>query len=152
LFFKKFIGDEAHFDLLYCSGAVQIEEIEAIRLYFVQEYARKRLQELAYGMTLVGPHRDDMQILLNEKPFREFGSEGQQHLAAISLKLAEWHYLKEQAQDIPLMIIDDFATSLDATRRRVLFEELAFLGQVFLSSHVSQGVISLEKTVSTFGM
>lgn len=152
LFFEKFIIDKASFGLIYCTGASQITEMEAIRHYFVQEYARKRQQEMAYGMTLVGPHRDDIQILLNEKPFREFASEGQQHLAAISLKLAEWHYLKEEAKDVPLMIIDDFAVSLDMARRRVLFEELASLGQVFLSSHVSQGMIASEKTISTFSM
>ncbi|MBS0655360.1 MAG: DNA replication/repair protein RecF, partial [Verrucomicrobia bacterium] len=116
-FFEKFIIDKTQFDLHYSSAAMHIEEMEALRHHFVQEYARKRGQELAYGMTLVGPHRDDLQILLNEKPFREFASEGQQHLAAISLKLAEWHYLKEEAKDIPLMIIDDFAVSLDAARK-----------------------------------
>jgi DNA replication and repair protein RecF len=149
-FFKEFIGDSDFFDLSYRSTASHIEELEAIKLHFVQEYAKRRQQEIAYRMTLVGPHRDDLQILLNEKPFREFGSEGQQHLAAISLKLAEWHYLKEQAQEMPLMIIDDFATALDATKRRLLFEKLPSLGQVFLSSHVSQKESLHDKNISTF--
>ncbi len=132
------------FQLLYSSSARDQQDIDGLKSYFIHEYARKRAQELLYGMTLVGPHRDDLHIVFDGRPFREFASEGQQHLGAISLKLAEWHFIKQQAGDLPLMILDDFATSLDTTRRMLLFEELQQLGQVFLSSHASLGNFSIR--------
>jgi recombinational DNA repair ATPase RecF len=51
------------------------------------------------------------------------------------MRLAEWHYLKLETQGRPLMIVDDFGSSLDQTRKKRLFTELSKLGQLFLSSH-----------------
>lgn len=144
-FFALFTQKEALLELRYYNPCPEeCGDIESLKGYYVKSFTEKRAQELLYGMTLVGPHRDDLEIFSEGRPFRDFASEGQQHLAAISLKLAEWHYLKEHAQDVPLMIIDDFATSLDSIRQRLLFEELHQLGQVFLSSHTSLGKSAIK--------
>ena len=112
---------------------------EELKDYYLHEYAKRRSQEMLYGQTLVGPHRDDLSLWYKQKPFREFASEGQHYLAAVSLKLAGWNYLKAEIQDTPLLIVDDFGAALDSARKKLLFEEIKHRGQVFLSSHQNIG-------------
>ncbi len=71
--------------------------------------------ELASGVTLVGPHRDDI-ILLSKKDKRalkSFGSRGQQRLAVLQLKFLELNYIKEQLSQSPLLLLDDIFSELD---------------------------------------
>src|SRR5207244_761970 len=56
-------------------------------------FQRYRSHELQTGVTSRGPHRDDLQFLINDRESRSFASEGQQRLATLSLRLAEWHHL-----------------------------------------------------------
>jgi DNA replication and repair protein RecF len=138
--FVQFTQEKVPLELSYKGPSC---EKEGFREYYIHEYARKRSQEMLYGQTLVGPHRDDLHLYYKQKPFREFASEGQHYLAAVSLKLAGWQYLKEKIRDVPLMIVDDFGAALDSSRKQLLFEEMQTLGQVFLSSHQSIGKNSI---------
>jgi DNA replication and repair protein RecF len=121
-------------EIWYQTKAPVNEGQEAMQRYFEREYHNKRQQELLYGMTQVGPHRDDLIITLYNKSVRDFASEGEMRLIALSLKLAEWQMLKERTQDTPLMAIDDFAAFLDPQRIHRLFSIMQTLGQTFLTS------------------
>lgn len=146
-FFTAFSTENTQLELAYHSHMRPCVDLESYRLAFQQEYERKRAQELLMGATLVGPHRDDLYIFINAKSARDFASIGQSALIACALRLAEWHYLKEETHSKPLMIVDDFGSSLDSTRRQMLFAKLATLGQLFLSSHASvQGHFASVKT------
>jgi DNA replication and repair protein RecF len=135
--FEQFLKSNAHLVLSYQSQCRPLSDMEALRQSILQEYERKRSQELYIGATLVGPHRDDLLITINSQPARDFASIGQSALAATALRLAEWHYLSQETRERPLMIVDDFAHCLDATRKTLLFTELSTLGQLFISSHES---------------
>ncbi len=136
-YFSSFSHEKLPMTLQYVTNVTPIDDVELLRQNILQEFAKRRSQEVHFGATLVGPHRDDIHIVLGEKPAREFASVGQSALAACALRLAEWHYLKQETRSRPLMIVDDFGAALDSTRRKLLFNELATLGQLFLSSHSS---------------
>ena len=136
-FFKAFSAEGLILSLQYMSSVKTVDDLEEMRKCFMQEFDKKRSQEVHLGVTLVGPHRDDVQILIGDKPAREFASVGQSALIACALRLAEWHYLERETRSRPLMIVDDFGSALDSTRKKLLFKELGTLGQLFLSSHAS---------------
>lgn len=108
--------------------------IESLRLYFEEQYQRLRHREMMLGCTLIGPHKDDLIILIGQKEARFFASEGQQRTCVAALHMAEWQRLNKLSDETPLMLIDDFGISLDASRRNRLLAYVCGLGQVFLTS------------------
>jgi len=78
--------------------------------------------EVRRGMTLVGPHRDDLLILLNSLPSRSHASQGEQRSLALALRLATYLYIEEVSGDQPLVLLDDVFSELDETRARRLVE------------------------------
>ncbi len=100
-----------------------------------EAFALQRTQELRRGMTLVGPHRDELQLLLGGRELRTFGSAGQQRSAAIALRLLELATLRDAIGATPLLLLDDPFAELDAGRAaRVLsLLEATGVGQVLLA-------------------
>ena len=90
-------------------------------------------REIAYGATLYGIHKDDMEIFLNGKSARLYGSQGQQRSLALALKLAEGEICREEFSDEPVFLFDDVLSELDETRRDYLIHKI--LGkQVIMTS------------------
>lgn len=79
-------------------------------------------QEIDRQMVLVGPHRDDLQILLNDKPARLYASQGQQRSIVLSLKLAELELINQEKGEYPLLLLDDVLSELDRFRRDYLIK------------------------------
>ena len=79
-------------------------------------------QEIERQMVLVGPHRDDLQILLNDKPARLYASQGQQRSIVLSLKLAELELINQEKGEYPLLLLDDVLSELDRFRREYLIK------------------------------
>ena len=73
-------------------------------------------------MVLIGPHRDDLQILLDDKPARLYASQGQQRSIVLSLKLAELELIRQEKQEYPLLLLDDVLSELDRFRRDYLIK------------------------------
>lgn len=80
--------------------------------------------ELAMGSTLIGPHRDDMELTLNNSPARAYASQGQQRTLALSVKLAELDFLTDTLARRPLCLLDDMLSELDPDRRENLVGSL----------------------------
>lgn len=78
--------------------------------------ADQRDDELRRGATLVGPHRDEMHIALNELPARTHASQGEQRSLALALRLAMHHHITERVGDAPLVLLDDVFSELDEGR------------------------------------
>ena len=97
--------------------------------------ARRRLQ--TYRSTLIGPHRDELQLLVNDRSAAQFGSEGQKRTLAIALKMAQAEYLTGIRGSPPILLIDDVMGELDAKRRSGLLPLLERThhsrGQVFMT-------------------
>lgn len=74
--------------------------------------------------TLVGPHRDDLVFLLNDKPIRQHGSQGQQKSFVLALKMAEIEYLARKNGTLPVLLLDDMTAELDSSRISHLIDYL----------------------------
>lgn len=91
---------------------------------FEEALERNRFQESRQKMTLTGPHRDDLNFLINGTDIRKFGSQGQQRTAALSLKLAEIELVKKTVKDYPVLLLDDVLSELDSKRQEHLLSEI----------------------------
>jgi len=91
-------------------------------------------EDLRRGSTSIGPHRDDLRILLDGEDARAFASQGQQRTAVVSLKLAEAALLERRTGERPVLLLDDVLSELDGDRRAALLEEVAGGGQVIVTS------------------
>ena len=83
--------------------------------------------------TTTGPHRDDIQFFIDEINVRNFGSQGQQRTAALSLKLAELNLIKEESGENAILLLDDVMSELDATRQEFLIKSLSDI-QLFITT------------------
>lgn len=109
------------------------EKMEEIKLKFISLYEKSLEKDLSLGYTTVGPHRDDIKVLVNQTDVKSFGSQGQQRTAALSLKLAEIEIIKAQTGEMPILILDDVLSELDKSRREKLLK-FCSLTQTFISS------------------
>ena len=93
-----------------------------------------RAREVAQGVTVIGPHRDDLDIVLDGQPAGAFASRGQARSIALTLKLAEAAVVTESAGRKPILALDDVLSELDATRRRLVLEGVCDYDQVLLTT------------------
>ena len=92
-----------------------------------------REKEIRKGSTTIGPHRDDINILINDKPVKNFGSQGQQRSVALTLKLAERELMQELTGEEPVLLLDDITSELDKKRCEKLINYIKNKGQIYLT-------------------
>lgn len=85
---------------------------------------QSRETDLKMRTTTVGPHRDDLALLLNGRDLRVYGSQGQARTAALALKLSELSLIREETGEWPVLMLDDVMSELDQSRRRYLMERI----------------------------
>ena len=90
-------------------------------------------RDVAAGMTLQGPHRDDLTFSLNGHPAAGFVSRAQQRTIALSLRLAEARFLLDRRRESPVLLLDDVLSEMDAARRRSVLSSLAQYDQVLVT-------------------
>ena len=100
------------------------EDAEAVAAAFQTQLKARQAEEIARGMTVVGPHRDDLGFTINGVDAGAFASRGQQRTIALSLKLAETALLTRETGEPPLLLLDDVMSELDAARRRYLMAQM----------------------------
>jgi len=93
-----------------------------------------RREEIARGMSLVGPHRDDMEFTVGGVNMGTYGSRGQQRTVALSMRLAEARYLGVRMNDEPVLLLDDVLSELDAVRRHHLMDSIESYQQVVFTT------------------
>jgi DNA replication and repair protein RecF len=91
-------------------------------------------EDLRRGSTTVGPHHDDLRVLLQGQDARAYGSQGQQRTAVVSLKLAEAALVARRTGERPVLLLDDVLSELDAERRAALLKQVGSEGQVIITS------------------
>jgi DNA replication and repair protein RecF len=91
-------------------------------------------EDLRRGVTSVGPHRDDLRVLLDGQDARGYASQGQQRTAVVSLKLAEAELVARRTGEPPVLLLDDVLSELDLERRGALLRHVAGGGQVVITS------------------
>jgi DNA replication and repair protein RecF len=108
---------------------------------------KMRSKEQIIGHTLLGPHRDDCEIFLNNQNAKNFASEGQKRSCLLMLKLAEYLHLKDHLQMHPLFALDDIALHLDETREKKFQDFFSHLNQVIVTT--PREMTFYEKALST---
>ena len=116
-----------------------IPEIPVLSAALLAELARLRPQEVERGVTLVGPHRDELELTLNDLPLRGYASHGEGWSAALALRLACYGLLGSDGVE-PVLILDDVFAELDTVRRDQLAAIAGKAEQVLISSAVVSDV------------
>jgi DNA replication and repair protein RecF len=106
---------------------------------FAVELAQSHARERVYRSTLIGPHRDDLQLLLNDHSAGQYGSEGQKRTLAIAFKMAQAEYQAGIHGAAPILLIDDIMGELDLKRRSGLLP-------LFEQAHQSRGQVFMTAT------
>lgn len=118
-------NEKENFSILYKSFISNknetVSESDIIKIY------RKNLidireKELIRGVTLIGPHRDDIEFYINDINVQVYGSQGQQRTTALSLKLAELELINEKIGEYPILLLDDVLSELDQKRQNYLIK------------------------------
>jgi len=124
---KKYKGEEA--------------ELEK-RLY--AELSNNYERDIRLGYTASGPHRDDIDILINGKDAKTYASQGQTRTAALSVKLAEVEIFKELSGEYPVLILDDVLSELDLPRRKKLVERTRGIQTILTCTHAERVLCGLD--------
>jgi len=118
------------------SGSVDadIVNLDSIKNIFGEKLRHYFKKDCILKTTTVGPHRDDIAIFLNGCDIRNFGSQGQQRIAAICLKLAELDILAKNIDEKPMLLLDDVLSELDLERKHLLLKLIGNNFQTFISA------------------
>lgn len=108
--------------------------LDQIKSGFVKRLQAVRAEELARGLTTIGPHRDELRFISNGVDLGDFGSRGQIRTALMAVKLAEVAWLKEKTDEWPVLLLDEILAELDVQRRADLLAALAECEQSLLTT------------------
>ncbi len=121
---------------------LSLDEIEHRLAYDMSESIdRERQQEWRRGVTLVGPHRDDLTVTIDGNPIGAYGSRGQQRLAVIALKLAETDLMTSTGADTPVLLLDDVFSELDSVHRGLLASSIADVSMQTIVTSTDEAVV-----------
>ncbi len=98
---------------------------DELREVLSKTYLNNYKKELNYGVTLYGPHRDDLSFILDDKDLKIYGSQGQQRLAVICFKLSEISIFDEYCGTKPVLLFDDVLSELDIKKRNKLLKYIS---------------------------
>lgn len=135
-YYTKISGSDENARLCYYANSLSNpKDIEEIQFQLLEAWSENRRLERERGMTMKGPHRDDLQFILNDKLIREHGSQGQQKSFVLALKMAEIELLEKCRNRRPILLLDDMTAELDANRIEHLLDFLFDKSlQVFITS------------------
>lgn len=117
----KLISDEEKFSLNYTCPESEIEKISE---YLKTELIQKRQEEFARKQACVGPHRDDIEFMINDIDAVKFASQGQQRTLVLALKLGELDIIKSKTGFSPILLLDDVLAELDEARQNYLLNSI----------------------------
>lgn len=110
-----------------------------------REIEQRRAEEFSRGVTAVGPHRDDLTLLLDGRDIESFGSRGQQRLAVVSVKLAEVDVVHQISGQTAVLLLDDVLSELDEDRQRRLLDLVADIGGQVIVTATDARLVRVER-------
>jgi len=109
-------------------------ELDFIQNGFINRLKELRAEEIARGVTTIGPHRDELRFLANDIDLGNYGSRGQVRTALLALKLAEVNWMKERSGEWPVILLDEVMAELDVQRRVDLLKYVGESEQVLFTT------------------
>lgn len=132
-------GEPLHLAYRSSVGDVTGQDTEQTREAMLQLLTARRREELDRGITLVGPHRDEVEVTLGDLPVKGYASHGESWSAALALRLASYDLLTAEVS-APVLILDDVFAELDTSRREHLAQRVKHAPQVIVTAAVSSDV------------
>ena len=133
---RALTGDGEALEMVYRPSAISSsdpsESEMASGLRQAVEFHRQR--EIAQGVTLAGPHRDDLQLLIDVMDAGAYASRGQARTVVLAMKLAEAQYVMDQRGQEPILLLDDVLSELDVSRRAHVLERARRYQQCFITT------------------
>ena len=114
---KEITNGKVEIEIDYITECISTEK-------YLELLKQRRKLDIIKGYTTKGIHRDDFMIYINKKELGIYGSQGQHRTVILSLKLAELDIVKEEINDSPILLLDDFMSELDEIRRKNLLEKI----------------------------
>ncbi|OOB77127.1 MAG: DNA replication protein RecF [Epulopiscium sp. Nuni2H_MBin001] len=140
------IAKEIHYEI---SGQKENLEIVYANNINEQDFLTKltqvRAQDIKTLTTSIGPHKDDMQFIINNMNVKTFGSQGQQRTTVLSTKLAEVNMLRENTTETPILLLDDVLSELDLNRQKYLFNYTKNIQTIITCTEIEQSVWNCQK-------
>jgi DNA replication and repair protein RecF len=109
-------------------------ELDEIQDGFLARLKEIRGEEIARGVTTIGPHRDDLRFIINKADVSDYGSRGQIRTTLLALKLAEVEWMKERTGETPVILLDEVMAELDTSRRADLLKYVGEDQQVLFTT------------------
>lgn len=107
---------------------------EQIEPQFAAQLKAEQRESIQRGVTLCGPHRDELRLFINERDTGLYGSRGQARTAVMAFKLAELEWMRQRIGEWPVLLLDEVAAELDAQRRAYLLERIDGATQTLMTT------------------
>lgn len=120
-------------------GDVETSNVDEWKQHLKTAITERRKEEVDRGVTLVGPHRDELRLMLGDVPAKGYASHGESWSIALALRLAAFDLLHDDGID-PVLILDDVFAELDRSRRTRLAQKAAQANQVLITAAVEEDV------------
>ena len=149
--FKSILKNQEQIDVSYSpNNRVQsYGSLDEIKSKFFQRLKEHYLQEVSQGFTVVGPHRDDIDIIIDENQVALFVSRGQARSIALSFKLAQAEYIENTIKEQPIILLDDVLAELDKERKLFVMSKIINYEQIILTtSDIAQVPDEFLKSIS----
>lgn len=128
-------GHQEQLEILYTPNVSYDPQFpEQLYPQFLSQLEEKSMLEQLQGLSLVGPHRDEVTLLINGTPARQYGSQGQQRTLVLALKLAELKLIEEVVGETPLLLLDDVLAELDLNRQNQLLDAIQTRFQTLITT------------------
>ncbi len=136
-FYSQLNKNNENLKVEYKSSVISEEDFksaepEKLLNLYLDRLEQAEVNELAAGHTLVGVHRDDVEFFINDRPAKDFGSQGQVRSIAVALRLAQARMFGEKWGEYPVIILDDVLSELDEARREFILKHTV-KSQVFIT-------------------
>jgi DNA replication and repair protein RecF len=142
-FYRQISGNEEEADISYKPYHMDLADCTSdMRAAFTEALAKTAVEEERRGATLTGPHRDDVEFMLNGRSLKQFGSQGQQKSYVLALKMAETENMRRKFDSQPVFLLDDISSELDQDRKKNLVDFLRKRDmQVFITTTSLQNIV-----------
>jgi DNA replication and repair protein RecF len=134
---KNITENKENLKIHYVTSIKNLENYDTIKGDLMVLLKKHREMDIRRGFTSIGPHRDDLDIMINDINIKSFGSQGQQRTAALSLKLSEIEIIKEEVGEYPILLLDDVMSELDIKRQRDLIYTLKDVQTIITTTDVT---------------
>ena len=140
-----------NFKIKYVTNIHLDQEKEKIKEEFLKTLEQNFHREVKLKATIIGPHRDDLEFYLGEENIRNYGSQGQQRVTVLSIKLAEIEIFKKYKETNPILLLDDIFSELDYKKKNNLLKYIKKSVQTIITTtdlkQINKKIIEKSKLI-----